>query len=55
VALFEVALKVAVPNSFFVDITRRFPSMSIFIWCNRENDVIEVVVRNPEEYGYERD
>jgi len=48
--LFEVALKVYVPNSFFADITRRFPSMSIFIWCNKENDVIEVVVRNPEEY-----
>jgi len=48
--LFEVALKVAVPNSFLADITRRFPSMSIFIWCNRENDVFEVVVRNPEDY-----
>jgi len=48
--LHEVALKVAVPNSFFADITRRFPSMSIFVWCNRENDVVEVVVRNPEEY-----
>jgi len=50
VTLFEVALKVAVPNSFIADITRRFPSMSVFIWCNRENDVIEVVVRNPDDY-----
>jgi predicted DNA binding protein len=48
--LFEVALKVALPNSFYADITRRFPSMSIFIWCNRENDVVEVIVRNPENY-----
>ncbi len=48
--LFEVALKVAIPNGFLFDITRRFPSMSIFIWCNRENDVVEVVVRNPEDY-----
>ena len=48
--LFEVALKVAVPNSFLADLTRRFPSMSIFIWCNRENDVFEVVVRNSEDY-----
>jgi len=48
--LFEVALKVAIPNSFFADITRRFPSMSVFIWCNRKNDVVEVVVRNPEDY-----
>ncbi len=48
--LFEVALKVALPNSFLADITRRFPSMSIFMWCNRANDVFEVVVRNPEDY-----
>ena len=49
--LFEVALKVAIPKSFYADITRRFPSMSIFIWCNRENDVVEVIVRNPENYA----
>jgi len=55
-ALFDVALKVTYleprsrSQSFFVELTRRFPSASVFIWCNRENDVIEVVVRNPEEY-----
>lgn len=48
--LFEVALKVTIPKEFIFDITRRFPSMSIFIWCNRENDVVEVVVRNPDDY-----
>ncbi len=48
--LFEVVLKVVVPNSFLLDLTRRFPSMSIFVWCNKENDVFEVVVRNREEY-----
>lgn len=54
--LFDVALKVTFPDSsspqqsFFTDLTRRFPSTSVFIWCNRENDVIEVVVRSPEEY-----
>jgi hypothetical protein len=47
--LYEVALKVT-SKGFFMDLTRRFPSASVFIWCNRENDVIEVVVRNPEEY-----
>jgi len=47
--LFEVVLKVSF-NAFFLDLTRRFPSTSIYIWCNRENDVIEVIVRNPEEY-----
>ncbi len=48
--LFEVALKVVWPKSFWIDLTRRFPSASVFIWCNRENDVIEVIVRNPEDY-----
>jgi predicted DNA binding protein len=48
--LSEVALKVVWPESFWVDLTRRFPSTSIFIWCNKENDVVEVVVRNPEDY-----
>jgi predicted DNA binding protein len=48
--MFEVALKVVWSNSFWIDLTRRFPSASIFIWCNRENDVIEVVVRNSEDY-----
>lgn len=54
--LFDVALKVTFlgqsspDQSFFPDLTRRFPSTSIFVWCNRENDVVEIVVRNPEEY-----
>lgn len=47
--LFEVVLKVTF-DSFFTDLSRRFPSAKIFIWCNRENDVIEVIVKNPEEY-----
>jgi len=55
-ALYDVALKVTSldghirAESSFSDLTRRFPSTSVFIWCNRENDVIEVVVRDPEEY-----
>lgn len=48
--LSEVALKVVWPESFWIDLTRRFPSTSVFIWCNKENDVVEVVVRNPEDY-----
>jgi hypothetical protein len=47
--LYEVALKVTF-KSFWPELTRRFPSTSVFIWCNRENDVVEVVVRNPEDY-----
>lgn len=54
--LFDVALKATFlkthsqDQSIFTDLTRKFPSASVFIWCNRENDVIEIVVRNPEEY-----
>ncbi len=54
--LYDVALKVTLVDgrtrneSSFSDLTRRFPSTSVFIWCNRENDVFEVVVRNPDEY-----
>jgi len=50
--LFDVALKMTRSKGevSFIDLTRRFPSASVFIWCNRENDVIEIVVRNPEEY-----
>jgi len=47
--LHEVVLKVTF-NGFLIDLTRRFPSTKIFIWCNRENDVIEVIVKNPEDY-----
>ena len=48
-ALFEVVLKVTF-DSFLINLSRRFPSAKIFIWCNQENDVMEVVVRNPEDY-----
>jgi len=47
--LFEVVLKVTY-NSFFIDLSRRFPSAKIFIWCNRETDVLEVIVKNPEDF-----
>jgi len=47
--LFEVVLKVTF-DSFLINLSRRFPSAKIFIWCNRENDVTEVVVKNPEDY-----
>lgn len=47
--LSEVALKLSF-NGFLVDLTRRFPSTSVYIWCNREKDVMEVIVRDPEEY-----
>jgi predicted DNA binding protein len=47
--LFEVVLKVT-RNSFFADLTRRYTSASVYIWCNRKNDIVEVIVRNQEEF-----
>lgn len=48
--LYEVALKVTFDSSL-LDLTRRFPSANIFIWCNRENDVMEVIVGDSEEFA----
>jgi len=48
-ALYEVVLQ-ATSNDDFSDLTRRFPSSRIFTWCNREHDVMEVIVENPDEY-----
>ncbi|MDH5754557.1 MAG: helix-turn-helix domain-containing protein [Candidatus Bathyarchaeota archaeon] len=47
--LFEVVLK-ATRDVPLLNLTRRFPSLKMFIWCNREHDVIEVVVEDAEEY-----
>jgi len=47
--LFEVALKASF-NGYLFSLTRRFPSARICIWCNGENDIIEIFVRNEEEY-----
>ncbi len=47
--LFETVLKIS-KSALFIDLSRRFPSTKIFIWCNKENDVIEVIVKDPEEY-----
>ena len=49
-SMFEVVFKTTYDN-FFCDISRRFPSFRKFFWCNYENDIIEIVVENPEEYG----
>jgi len=27
----------------FVDITRRYPDTKMFVWCNREKEVVEVI------------
>jgi len=48
--LFEVILQLTYDDPF-ISISRRFPSSKIFSWCNREHDVVEIIVENPEEYS----
>jgi predicted DNA binding protein len=33
------------------NISRRFPSFKMFVWCNRENEVFEVIVEKQSEYS----
>jgi len=48
--LFEVVFK-ATHDCPFGNVSRRFPSLKMFTWCNREHEVIEVIVEKPEEYS----
>ena len=47
--LFEAVLK-ATRDSYLLNMTRKFPSLKLFIWCNKEHDVIEAIVSDPEDY-----
>jgi len=49
VLLFEIVFEVT-HDCPFGNISRKFPSLKMFVWCNREHEVIEVVVEKPEEY-----
>jgi predicted DNA binding protein len=48
-ALFEILLKLT-HDSPFLEISRSFPSVKMFFWCNGEHDIIEMVVGNLEDY-----
>lgn len=47
--LTEVVLKVT-HDCPFANLSREFPAMKMFGWCNRERDIFEVVLEKPEEY-----
>ena len=47
--LFEVAFKVT-HDCPFCDISKKYPRLKMFNWCNREHDVIELIVDKPDEY-----
>lgn len=47
--MFEVVFKAA-HDGFYYNMSRRFPSFRRFFWCNYSNDIMEIVVDDPEEY-----
>lgn len=48
--LYEVVFKVT-HDCPFGNISRRFPSLKMFLWCNREHEVIEILADDQEEYS----
>lgn len=48
--LFEVVLKVT-HDCPFANASRKFPTMKMFSWCNREHEVYEVIAEKQEEYS----
>jgi predicted DNA binding protein len=47
--MYEVVFKVAY-DSFYCDVSRKYPSFKMFAWCTHTYDVNEVLVEEPEEY-----
>lgn len=47
--LFEVAFKVR-HDCPFGNLSRKFPSMRMFVWCNREHEVIEIALSERSQY-----
>ncbi|MGQ9552413.1 MAG: helix-turn-helix domain-containing protein [Candidatus Bathycorpusculaceae bacterium] len=48
--LFEVIFKVT-HDCPFGNISRKFPSLQMFVWCNREHEIYEVIVEKREDYA----
>jgi predicted DNA binding protein len=48
-SLFEVAFRIS-HDYPFGNISRKFESMKMFTWCNREHDVIEFIMKEPDDY-----
>ncbi len=47
--LFEALLKVT-HDCPYANISRKFPSLKMFAWCNNERDIIELVIENETEW-----
>jgi predicted DNA binding protein len=48
--LFEFVFKVT-HECPFCDISKRFPHLKMFNWCNREHDVFEIISDKSDEYS----
>jgi len=47
--LFEVTFRVK-HDCPFGNLSRKFPSMKMFVWCNRKHEVLEMIVGKPSDY-----
>jgi predicted DNA binding protein len=48
--LFEVTFKVT-HDCPYCNVSKKYPRLKMFDWCNREYDVIEVIIDEPDEYS----
>ena len=48
--LFEVAFKVT-HDCPYCNLSKKYPRLKMFDWCNREYDVIELIMDEPDEYS----
>lgn len=51
--LYEVVLKVT-HDCPFCNISKKLPMLKMFLWCNDEYDVVEIISGTPEEYSTAR-
>lgn len=47
--LYDIKFKIMFNDDYSI-LTRKFPSLKVFFWCNNEYDVIEIFVDNPKDY-----
>ena len=48
-ALYDVKFKIMFDDVYSA-LTRKYPSLKVFFWCNNIYDVIELFVDNPKNY-----
>jgi len=38
-------------DSFYCNLSKKYPSVKMFFWCDEINEVLEIVVNDPKEYS----